>query len=194
MRKPEDDAHTEILMDYIDGDCLEDVWQAMSDEKKKDIAQQLRPMSSKMRLARQRQFPIGACEGIVYDCRRYSTYTGGPFKTEAEFNEFILDLYKGTPHLIRNALAQSLRVDHDIVFTHGDITPQNIIVKDGSVQALIDWEFAGWYPEHWEYLEFFECATTTACRDWKNYAEYIFEDQHPNELVAYQALIRWQMP
>jgi aminoglycoside phosphotransferase len=41
---------------------------------------------------------------------------------------------------------------HDIVFTHGDIAPHNILVlDDGRIGGLIDWEAAGYYPEYWEY-------------------------------------------
>ncbi|KAI1667871.1 Phosphotransferase enzyme family protein [Pyrenophora tritici-repentis] len=50
---------------------------------------------------------------------------------------------------------------HGIVFTHGDLKPNNIIVKDGRMTAIIDWEMLGWYPEYWEfvkafYIEFFK--------------------------------------
>ncbi|OAK95130.1 hypothetical protein IQ06DRAFT_64414 [Phaeosphaeriaceae sp. SRC1lsM3a] len=39
---------------------------------------------------------------------------------------------------------------HDIVLTHGDISPRSIIVRDGKVVAILDWEMAGYYPEYWE--------------------------------------------
>ncbi|KAJ7266578.1 hypothetical protein C8J57DRAFT_375624 [Mycena rebaudengoi] len=42
---------------------------------------------------------------------------------------------------------------HRIVFTHGDFSPRNMMVRDDVVLALIDWENAGWYPEHWEYIK-----------------------------------------
>lgn len=42
-----------------------------------------------------------------------------------------------------------------IVFTHGDFYPRNIMVKDGHVKAIIDWEMAGWYPEYWEFAKAF---------------------------------------
>lgn len=41
--------------------------------------------------------------------------------------------------------------DYPVVFTHGDIAARNIIVRDGHVAALLDWEYAGWMPEYWEY-------------------------------------------
>ena len=44
---------------------------------------------------------------------------------------------------------------HNIVFTHADFRPTNVIVKDGHVAGIIDWEMAGWYPEHWEFVNVF---------------------------------------
>ena len=41
--------------------------------------------------------------------------------------------------------------NYQIVFTHGDLRQQNIVVKEGVVTGIIDWELAGRYPEYWEY-------------------------------------------
>ncbi|EKV17643.1 hypothetical protein PDIP_30560 [Penicillium digitatum Pd1] len=46
-----------------------------------------------------------------------------------------------------------LSQSHRILFTHGDIRPQNVMVKDGHVVAIIDWERSGWYPEYWEFAK-----------------------------------------
>ncbi len=27
----------------------------------------------------------------------------------------------------------------------------NIMIRDGRIAAIIDWEFSGWYPPYWEY-------------------------------------------
>jgi thiamine kinase-like enzyme len=37
------------------------------------------------------------------------------------------------------------------VFTHGDLNPFNILVRDDRVVGIVDWEFSGWYPDYWEY-------------------------------------------
>lgn len=183
---------TSILMDYIDGECLEDIWPQMSTEEKMGIAQQLRRIISAMRAVSPSQQTIGGCEGPVHDCRQFSDYSGGPFHNEADFNNFILDLIKSTPVLIRSSLAQSLRTDHRILFTHGDLTPRNLLVKDGHICGLLDWEYAGWYPEYWEYVKFFDRPTN--CKDWKDFAGHIFETLYPAELISFQALARWQSP
>ncbi|KAK0186165.1 kinase-like domain-containing protein [Armillaria mellea] len=40
---------------------------------------------------------------------------------------------------------------HDIVFTHGDLWDHNIMVDQDHITGIVDWEWAGWLPEYWEY-------------------------------------------
>ncbi|KAF2136064.1 uncharacterized protein K452DRAFT_238185, partial [Aplosporella prunicola CBS 121167] len=192
IQSAQHDQTESIWMDYIDGDNLEDVWPTMSPAQKKDIANQLGQILSSMRCRQSETGMIGSCNGgVVRDCRQLDVYTGGPFPDETSFNKFILDLFNATPTDIRNALAHHLRSDHRIVFTHGDLTQHNIIVKDNQIRALLDWEFAGWYPEYWEYVKFLDRHAKH--RDWKDYAQYIFPEQYHEELIVYQALRRWQL-
>lgn len=37
------------------------------------------------------------------------------------------------------------------VLTHGDLLPQNIIVRDGRITGIVDWEYSGFFPEYLEY-------------------------------------------
>ncbi|KAJ8122901.1 hypothetical protein ONZ43_g1018 [Nemania bipapillata] len=54
------------------------------------------------------------------------------------------------------------RRGREIVFTHADLNPRNILVDevmqdDGStgwsVTGIVDWEFSGYYPEYWDYTK-----------------------------------------
>ncbi|KAF3058601.1 hypothetical protein GL218_05837 [Daldinia childiae] len=54
------------------------------------------------------------------------------------------------------------RRGHKIVFTHADLNPRNILINqsiqpDGSigwgVTGIVNWEFAGYYPEYWDYTK-----------------------------------------
>lgn len=183
---------TEILMDFVDGECLEEAWMSMNTKQKRNIADQIRHVLEIMRQATSSQRSIGAFDGPAHDCRQFSDYYGGPFDTEAEFNDFVLDFLRGTPSVIRDTIEDAFGTNSRIVFTHGDLTPRNIIVKGDRLQALLDWEYAGWYPEYWEYVKFFDRPTD--CNDWKEYARIMFATNYPKELLAYQALARWQKP
>jgi hypothetical protein len=40
------------------------------------------------------------------------------------------------------------------VFTHADIAPRNIRVdEENTVTGILDWEWAGWYRDYWEYAQ-----------------------------------------
>ncbi|KAF1935871.1 kinase-like protein [Clathrospora elynae] len=182
-----------IRMNFIEGEKLDVVWPGMTAEEKDSICRQLREVLTTMRSIPSENGLIGSCSGgNVRDTRQYTQYTGGPYKDEATFNsEFYFDLVKTTPVPIRTALFQQIRSDHRIVFSHGDLAQHNILVKDGRI-TLVDWDTAGWYPEHWDYLKFFE----RSCKheDWKNRAKDIFPQIYDNELAYHQAIIRWQRP
>ena len=61
---------------------------------------------------------------------------------------------KSFPNYTQNVAkaARHHKKQHDIVYSHGDFNPWNILVTyDGHLSAILDWEQAGWYPEYWEY-------------------------------------------
>jgi thiamine kinase-like enzyme len=41
-------------------------------------------------------------------------------------------------------ITAQLGADYPVVFTHGDLAARNILVRDGHIVAILDWEFAGW--------------------------------------------------
>ena len=75
----------------------------------------------------------------------FLTRSLGPFKSEEDFNTTLAKTYiaksKGQvgPY-IRDMLNTH---KHSIIFTHGDLKPRNIIVKDGRVMAIVDWRYQG---------------------------------------------------
>ncbi|KAI8996290.1 kinase-like domain-containing protein [Trametes punicea] len=79
----------------------------------------------------------------------------GPFHSQQAFKAAILsqvgvmfeDRLPGLRRLAEPVHAKR----HCICFTHADLHPGNILVKDGRLSGIIDWEHAGWYPEYWEY-------------------------------------------
>ena len=180
-----------IRMDYVHGETLEAVWPSMSAEERKDVARQLRGIVQTMRSANPPPNYIGACDGTeVRDTRQYFTYHAPPCQDEKMFNEFLLSsLHEITPPLVRAAFPGRLRTHHRIVLTHCDLTPRNIIVQDGKIKGLVDWEDGGWYPEYWEYVKFFQRPSV---RGWKDYAEHIFPEFYHDELVDFLAMTKWQ--
>jgi thiamine kinase-like enzyme len=44
-----------------------------------------------------------------------------------------------------------LQKQHCLCFMHLDLHSLNILVCDGQLVAIVDWECAGWYLEYWEH-------------------------------------------
>lgn len=185
------DGQGRITMDYIQGQPLDELWPEMSVEQKKDIARQLQDVVKRMRSVAPPPHLIGACDGTeIRDTRLYFTYHSPPCRDEKAFNEFLLSaLFEHTPPLVRVALSRRLRTNHRIVLSHCDLTPRNVLVQDGKIKGLVDWEDSGWYPEYWEYVKFFQ---RNAGKDWKRYAEDIFPELYHDELIDFIAMSKWQ--
>ncbi|KAK2616253.1 hypothetical protein QQS21_000888 [Conoideocrella luteorostrata] len=68
----------------------------------------------------------------------------GPFVNEEEFNN---TLHVGAlPHISHGSR-------HQIVFTHRDLNMRNILMRNGKLSGVVDWETSGWYPEYWDYTK-----------------------------------------
>lgn len=188
------DGEGQITMDHIEGDNLSKVWRSFSDEQKGVIALQLRDILKSMRSINPPPGTrIGAYTGNeIRDTRIYADFTAPSCQDEKEFNEYLIKaLLPGTPPAMRQAFSLQLQTNHRVVFTHGHLIPKNIIVRDGRIVGLFDWGEAGWYPEYWEYVKFFQRMGSDV-EDWWDYADDIFLESYPNELVNYTALSRYQ--
>ncbi|OGM42346.1 hypothetical protein ABOM_007907 [Aspergillus bombycis] len=57
------------------------------------------------------------------------------FKTEADFNKYLTDPFWEE---IRRRAAKSHDIHHEIVFTHGDLNPRNILAENGRTTGIVD--------------------------------------------------------
>ncbi|KAK6815427.1 hypothetical protein RU639_008961 [Aspergillus parasiticus] len=78
----------------------------------------------------------------------------GPFSTEEVFDNALIDAYRSkVPRsYIKSFLAGMLSQNkHRTVFTHGDLRLANIMVNNGNVTGIVDWEFGGCFinPTLW---------------------------------------------
>lgn len=118
-----------------------------------------------------------------------SSIEGGPFDSERQFNGFILgDIVKSAPDILRHYARHVLIDDHDIVFTHSDFSPRNIIVDGGRVTAIIYWEYAGWYPEYWEHIQALQQLKPMP--DWPDYLSRILPPHFEREYIGMSFLSR----
>lgn len=153
--------NTYIVMEYIKGEPIAQGWVYRSEESKAKIHSQLKEFIREMR----RIPPPGPGVsnrdgGSLFDPRiPVPTWRFGPFTSITAFHEFLHDGLRPSPNVDQEV--NDLIAQHDgpwppPIFTHGDLSSLNILVKRDQVVGIVDWETAGWFPSYWEY--------TTACQ------------------------------
>ncbi|KAB8266002.1 kinase-like protein [Aspergillus pseudonomiae] len=113
------------------------------------------------------------------------TYSNkGPFDSEESFNNAIIEAYqlKAPKRHFKSFLVGMLsQKRYQIVFTHGDLRPQNVIVNHGNISGIVDWEFSGWYPEFWAFSK--ALYVWKWQNDWTNYLIQFLEPYYSEYAV-----------
>ncbi|EIM79801.1 kinase-like protein [Stereum hirsutum FP-91666 SS1] len=157
---------TYMLMRRVDGISLEFAWHDLDTRQRANVVEQLRSFVTQLRTlspALSRGHGVGAVCALnnapLFDSRITSVAPIGPFPNERAFNDYLITVAE--PYMDETtlpAIRARMRDDHHICFTHGDLAPRNIFVQGDTVTAIIDWEEAGWYPEHWEIVKALWCT------------------------------------
>jgi len=190
-----------IFMSFIDGTELQDLWPTMTIADKTTIANQLKLYMTELRSVESpSSLFFGSLEShVCIDSRaatRLNVAEHRLISSEEEFNKFLMkDLKPYNSDHYYDMLLSMMRVDHKVVLTHGDFHPRNIIVKDMVITAILDWEFAGWYPEHWEFIK--ALTAVGPIQDWWRYlsdivgsynTEWLLDRQIERDMMLRHAL------
>jgi hypothetical protein len=187
----ETDQFAYTFMDQIAGVSLDKIWNDISESKKLAVKEQLTPIFKSLRSVPKPSvehgpFALGTGNPPrCIDVRRYSRVAPDPIMTEHDFNQFLLETGQALPQTLLGMAASYLREDRDIVMTHADLHPRNIMVVDGpadsadstesarndiKITCIIDWEVCGWYPSYWEYVKALNTITAKqGTLDWYRY-------------------------
>lgn len=120
---------------------------------------------------------------------RLSRRTLGPFDSESDFNK---ELVTRDDH--KAAVEKAHSKTHRICFTHGDLSPSNIMVENGKLSGLVDFGCSGFFPEYWEYtkmrFDFWNCQ-----KYWVNFILAVFdEEEYKEEYEAESEMWRYATP
>lgn len=129
----------------------------------------------------------------------------GPFKTIRSFHDWVFatatrqqpgddGIIQGLDHpdMYRGFLPDT---GTRVYFTHGDLNLGNIMVTGSPgthrITAILDWEQAGWYPEHWEYCKM--CFGAAGDEEWTtdDWPEKILE-VHEDAWWAFGSYTLWR--
>lgn len=141
-----------ITMQYVEGQTLQQSWPVLTSDERSNILTQLTGYVAQMRALS--GIYLGRLDGQGVIVPSIMTRSGGPFCTLTEFHHWLVRPPKRieAESMYWHQITTQLGTDYPVVFTHGDLAARNILVRDGRIVAILDWEFAGWYPEYWEYV------------------------------------------
>nr|POE61857.1 hypothetical protein CFP56_73161 [Quercus suber] len=184
---------TYIVMTFMEGQCLDVVWNDLDQGCRTSIAAQLHAHMQELRsISREDELTVASVTGgpIKDPILKYHS-SQGPFATEEDFNAALVAVHEELMYkahcrsLVEGALAQN---KHKIVLTHGDLQGRNIMVAGGKLVGIIDWETCGWYPEYWEFAKCF--AVSGWPKDWPDFVSQVLEPYYC-QWVLYDMIKRY---
>ncbi|RAL16156.1 aminoglycoside phosphotransferase family protein [Aspergillus homomorphus CBS 101889] len=141
-----------LLMTRVPGRPIGHFLNTMTDEQIKQAVDDLKTFIAELRRIPRPATEYQICNsqgGGFLDWRIPDSQRGElRFESEADFNRYLTE---PSGEKVRADAAKSHNIRHDIVFTHGDLNPRNILAEGGRITGIVDWENAGWFPEYWEY-------------------------------------------
>ncbi|KAH7317213.1 kinase-like domain-containing protein [Rhexocercosporidium sp. MPI-PUGE-AT-0058] len=105
----------------VDGSLLYDSFLAMCKRRRAPACKKLGRTNDEWFQIMEKELRLG----IAFDNK-----TEDPVLIEAKFQELKANFPKSEPY----------------VLTHGDLNPSNLMVRNGKLEAIIDWEFSGYMP------------------------------------------------
>jgi aminoglycoside phosphotransferase (APT) family kinase protein len=161
-----------IVMDYLEGDVLFDIWNHLDDEKRKDIIQQVADHVSQLQAVHfEKPGPLGGgrCRGFWF-----TDYDAGPFENKNEINAWFthkLEISKA----VSQANKQLPPFDvNSFVLVHHDLNPVNLMLDSSGKVWIIDWGAAGAYP-------ILEAGTMTARSRFKDFSNQLLPHIYNNQ-------------
>ncbi|KAK2589971.1 hypothetical protein QQS21_012347 [Conoideocrella luteorostrata] len=173
----------QLRLSGVEGEPLAEAWPRLTKAEKQNFALQLRGILSGMRDL-QAPSPLIACMGGQFeDAGHHTPYTTALFdEADGELNEHTMrNIAKQTSRQAMESFCDMKPKYNRIVFTHGDLNPNNIIIRGSQIVGIIDWREAGWFPEYWEYVQFF-LKSRDENRDWLLFGLDVFSTVYDTEL------------
>ncbi|KAF4963422.1 hypothetical protein FZEAL_10935 [Fusarium zealandicum] len=148
----EESGNCFLVMDRVPGEPLASAWPGMSDVDKERIAKQAAEYLAQLRsLQSPRLQSLG--DQPLYSAFLFRNGYGlphGPIASDDELWGEMMKALSGLSEKVCRRLRKRMPPAAPYTFTHGDLSTDNIIVQNGSISGIIDWEASGYFPVWWE--------------------------------------------
>ncbi|KAK4103154.1 kinase-like protein [Parathielavia hyrcaniae] len=143
-----------ITMQYVEGQTLKHAWSSLTTDQRSNVTNELRGYIAQLQaLASRSDVLLGRLDGQGAVLPTNFPRSGGPFSSLADLQHWLVHPPRRSEKqsMYWHQITTQLVADYPIIFTYGDIAARNIMVRDGHVVAILDWEYAGCYPAYWDY-------------------------------------------
>ncbi|GJE94041.1 kinase-like protein [Phanerochaete sordida] len=143
-----------MVMDYIPGTRLDQVWPTLSLFSKLRIAWILRSYVRQLRRIRHPRSNIPGSLGpglVARGCKGVSTVPISTFGPFADPEELTATLNKKCSSYLGAPIPDAYTTPEQLVFTHNDLHMRNILLGHDGRVWLIDWGLSGFYPRSFEF-------------------------------------------
>ena len=141
---------TYILMDYIQGDCLADLWPTLPTEHRSGIRRQVCDLLDALHhLVLLTPGPVGGGKSRGF---WFTDYDAGPFVSKNDLEQWFnerLQVCKNFGRVAKGWPGFTGRFK-ELVMCHMDLHTRNIILDGQGRVWLVDWDYAGAYPVFFE--------------------------------------------
>jgi aminoglycoside phosphotransferase (APT) family kinase protein len=173
-----------IIMSRVPGITLQEAWPQLSNESKSCILDEL--IGYVHQLRQLQGTTISSASGSPTGMYVFGSTIDNVLMSPSEFHDFLTSrVYPKLPRDYVSYLRTRFDDNARLLFTHADLMDRNILVKDGKISGIVDWEWAGFYPEHWEFIMIM--SNSAWPMGWGNrmLAEFT---EYANDYLTYNAL------
>lgn len=141
------------IMERMKGQPLEQAWPSMSETDRERVAKQTAEYLMELRgLTSDRMESLGGkplYNGFLFD----SDYKvgHGPLSSKDQLWDIMSSNLSHVPEALRLKLRDRMPNPEPYTFSHSDLTDVNIMVDNGNLVGIIDWESSGYFPFWWEF-------------------------------------------
>lgn len=146
---------TVIKMKYIRGTLAWNAWDRLTSVQQAALCSELEGYVKQLRsLSPPSPCQVSSIHGGPCRDHRFGSVPIGPFQDHDTFHRFLRQDADLLSFQSRYPDVVALHSGHFVsMFTHGDLTLWNVMVRKGKIAAIIDWECSGWRPDYWEYTK-----------------------------------------
>ncbi|KAK3942943.1 kinase-like domain-containing protein [Diplogelasinospora grovesii] len=142
-----------MVMDFVRGQLLDDIWGTMGHEVRVDVARRVASIIQRLQSTpiKMPPGPVNGSDGEPWHGPFFTHYGAGPFPAMSDLEDWYNHKLDVCIRL-RYQSSEAPRFHFDtLVLTHQDIAPRNIIVQEDTGQlVLLDWAMGGIYPPGFE--------------------------------------------